>query len=640
MEGYSVLITIGVAVFVILGSLLLVTRFYKQVEQGKAIIINTLRAEPIVTFTGSIVLPVIHRAETMDLSVKTIEIDRRGKEGLICMDNIRADINVTFFVRVNKTTQSVLQVAQSIGTARASDPRTLSELFTAKFAEALKTAGKRFNFADLYSSRLEFRDKIVEAIDTNLNGFVLDDVAIDYLEQTPLSALDANNIMDAEGIKKITELTVIQNVMTNELRQKEKMEIGSQNLTSKEALFRFEQREKEAEAKKDKEVVAAQARESEEGKRIALEEANRTLILQKQKEQESEIAEQVKMRAIGVADRNKQKELVRETEGVEQSRAEAQVARERVIANAVLAKDREIEEKKKEIATVIAGRVSVEKSIAVEEEATKDIRVVAEANRARDAVRIGAEGEAQKDMIKRVKAAEAGEESAKHEARQRLVLADADLEAADRTARSKIRLAEGIQAEEAARGLADVRVREAQATVSEKQGLIDAHVSLEKGKAEAGAMREKMVAEASGIKEKADSMKQFDEATRGHEEFRLRLDKERAVELATIANRVQIAQAQAEVMGKAMTNAKVQIVGGDGQFFERFVKALSLGQQVETAIETSPTLNTLAMDAMTRPAGDDSIKSLITQLGGGEGVREKLAELVARQKAKGERPGT
>ncbi len=637
MEGYSVLIAVGIAIFVILGSLLLVTRFYKQVEQGKAIIINTLRAEPVVTFTGSIVLPVIHRAETMDLSVKTIEIDRRGKEGLICMDNIRADINVTFFVRVNKTTQSVLQVAQSIGTARASDPKTLSELFTAKFAEALKTAGKRFNFADLYSSRLEFRDKIVEAIDTNLNGFVLDDVAIDYLEQTPLAALDSNNIMDAEGIKKITELTVIQNVLTNELRQREKMEIGSQNLTSKEALYRFEQREREAEAKKDKEVTVAQARESEEGKRIAIEEQNRTLILVKQKEQEQEIAEQVKMRAIGVAERNKQKELVRETEGVEQSRAEAQVARERVVANAVLAKDREIEEKKKEIATVIAGRVSVEKSIAVEEEATKDIRVVAEANRSRDAVRIGAEGEAQKDMIRRVKAAEAGEESAKHEARQRLVLADADLEAADRTARSKIRLAEGVQAEEAARGLAEVRVREAQALVSEKQGLIDAHVSLEKGKADAGAMREKMVAEASGIKQKADSMKLFDAATRGHEEFRLRLEKERVVELASIANRVQIAQAQADVMGKAMQNAKVQIVGGDGQFFDRFVKAMSLGQQVETAMETSPTIHALATDVMTRP-GNDTVQQLLAQLGGGEGVREKLAELVARQKAKGERP--
>jgi uncharacterized membrane protein YqiK len=65
----------------------------------------------------------MHRAEVMDISVKTIEIDRRGKEGLICKDNIRADIKVTFFVRVNKTTEDVLKVAQSIGCVRASDQK-------------------------------------------------------------------------------------------------------------------------------------------------------------------------------------------------------------------------------------------------------------------------------------------------------------------------------------------------------------------------------------------------------------------------------------------------------------------------------------------------------------------------------------
>ena len=111
----------------------------------------------------------------MDLSVKTIEIDRRGKEGLICNDNIRADINVTFFVRVNKTRDDVLKVAQSIGCVRASDPKTLEELFTAKFAEALKTVGKHFKFEELYTKRDDFKDKIIKVIGKDLNGFILDD---------------------------------------------------------------------------------------------------------------------------------------------------------------------------------------------------------------------------------------------------------------------------------------------------------------------------------------------------------------------------------------------------------------------------------------------------------------------------------
>lgn len=89
-----------------------------------------------VTFTGQVVLPVLHKAEVMDISVKAIEITRTGKDGLICRDNIRADIRITFFVKVNKTVEDVIKVAQAVGTARASDRDTLQGLFHAKFSEA------------------------------------------------------------------------------------------------------------------------------------------------------------------------------------------------------------------------------------------------------------------------------------------------------------------------------------------------------------------------------------------------------------------------------------------------------------------------------------------------------------------------
>ncbi|MBC7172561.1 MAG: hypothetical protein H5U40_09055, partial [Polyangiaceae bacterium] len=200
-----------------IGFLALLARFYRQVPQGQALIATKMRGEPVVTFTGSIVIPIINRAEYMDISVKTIEIDRRGKEGLICQDNIRADIKVRFFVRVNKTADDVLKVAQSLGTTRASDQHTIEQLFAAKFSEALKTVGKRLDFESLYQERESFREQIKEIIGRDLNGFVLDDAAIDYLEQTPLEHMDPQNILDAQGIRKITEITARQSVETNEL---------------------------------------------------------------------------------------------------------------------------------------------------------------------------------------------------------------------------------------------------------------------------------------------------------------------------------------------------------------------------------------------------------------------------------------
>ncbi len=108
----------AILVFFVLGVAVMIARFYRKVDQGRALIINKMRAEPEVTFTGGTVLPIIHRAEIMDISVKTIELDRRGQDGLICADNIRADIKVTFFVRVNKTEDDVLKVAQALGCTR------------------------------------------------------------------------------------------------------------------------------------------------------------------------------------------------------------------------------------------------------------------------------------------------------------------------------------------------------------------------------------------------------------------------------------------------------------------------------------------------------------------------------------------
>ncbi len=178
--------------------LLTFSRLFRKVEQGKALIVSKTRRVD-VTFTGQVVLPVLHKAEMMDISVKAIEITRSGRDGLICRDNIRADIRISFFVRVNKTAQDVIKVAQAVGTARASDQSTLQELFHAKFSEALKTVGKQMDFTDLYTKREELRFQIIELIGVDLNGYHLEDAAIDYLEQTPLAQLDPSNVLDAQA---------------------------------------------------------------------------------------------------------------------------------------------------------------------------------------------------------------------------------------------------------------------------------------------------------------------------------------------------------------------------------------------------------------------------------------------------------
>ena len=629
------LLVVAVAlVVVVLGVLALLARFYRQVDQGKALIVNTLKSDPLVTFTGAVVYPIIHRAEVMDISVKTIEIDRRGKEGLICKDNIRADIKVTFFVRVNKTQEDVLKVAQSIGCTRASDQATVEGLFEAKFAEALKTVGKRLNFEDLYKERDHFKDAIIEVIGKDLNGFVMDDCAIDYLEQTPIDSLDKDNIMDAEGIRKITDLTVAQNVKTNELRQKERMEKGAQDLLADEALFRFEQKRSEAETNKNKEIAVSRAQRENEAARVANDEHKRTVLAQEKNAEEMQVAQQQRERGVLIALKNKEREVAVETERVARAQQLEAANRESDVLAQKITREAEIERQRREIADAVRARIAVEKTVAEEEERIKDVRALADANRKREAAKIGAEAEAAQHLVKQVKAAEAAEEVAKSNARQRLVSADAELEAADRVARAKVRLAEGVQAETAAEGLAEVRVREAAATAIERQGLVEAKVQLEKmnaeaqgteaqgvarakvreadaralelqGLAEAQAIRAKMSAEAQGIAEKAEAMKALDAVSRQHEEFRLQLEQQKVISLESIRAKKDVAGVQAEVLRAAFEHAKINIVGGDGQFFERFMRAVTVGQSIDGAVEQSDTLKAI-LSQVTAPPTPES----------------------------------
>ena len=61
----------------------------------------------------------------------------------------------------------------------------------------------------------------------------------------------------------------------------------------------------------------------------------------------------------------------------------------------------------------------------------------------------------------------------------------------------------------------------------------------------------KASAEAKGITEKAEAMKLSHDAAREHEEFKLRLSKERDVDLATIQTQAHIASSQASVVSEA-----------------------------------------------------------------------------------------
>ncbi|MCQ4166034.1 hypothetical protein [Tahibacter harae] len=662
----TLIVVVVLVALAVLALMAVVAKFYQKVDQGRAMIVNTMRAEPEVTFTGRLVIPVLHRREVMDISLKTIEIERMGKEGLICKDNMRADIKVKFFVRVNKTREDVLRVAQGIGCERASNQATLEDLFSAKFSEALKTVGKAMDFVDLYEARDRFRDQIVRQIGDELSGYVLEDAAIDYLEQTPLEKLDPHNILDAQGIKKITELTAEQNVFTNELRRNEEMRIKKKDVETAEAVLELERQKAHAEANQQREIAITRAREEAEAAKVASEERAKAEAARLLAEQQIAVQTENMKREAEVAEKNRQRAVAIEEEKVTRARELEVVDREREVTLQRIEKEKAVEVQKKAIADVIRERIVVERTVAEQEEEIKNLRTLSEAERTKKSTIVLAEGQAEEKFITEVKTALADEQRAKHKASEELTMAEARLAIASKTAEGKKREAEGVEALAAASGLAAAKVALAKADADEKAGMVSAKVQiaeadaiskqgaataealrlkleaeasgkLKYGEAEAAAIAARFAAEAGGLKDKFEAMQAMSADTRAHEEQRMQLDYAHAQRLKSIEANQAIAREQAEVLSKALGAAKIEIVGGDGEYFERFMRSLSLGKAIDGTVDKSDLLSTALAE---HKAGKRDLiadaRELIAALGGADAVRDlSIAGLMQKLTASG-----
>lgn len=633
-------VLIGVVVVVFLFAGLISLLCIRKIQPGQAGV-TTGFGGLRVSFDYMLRFPMLQNYHVVDISVKKLEISRKGKDGLVCKDNIRADITVAFYIRVDAAEESVRKVAQMLTPERVSDPEKLRELFEAKFSEALKTAGKQMEFHELFTERIKFRDNIQNTIGKDLDGFLLQDVAIDYLEQTPLDQHDPSNVLDAEGIKKITEITQRERVVANEHTQRAQVQVEKENADADIAKREQKRRNEEDTARQQRAIMEVKANEEAEARKVI--EARRMEVEAKRLETEESIRLRTEdmNRAVQEREFTVKKERQRLDQEAVQEGEEARVRRERSVGMAEMDKETKLAEVAVEVQRKKATVVAEEKAVVQQEEEKRNIEARMTAERVREVTLIEAEMNAKKDQVQRVVAADAAKEAERHlaeaekikvitaaeaqreaatrDAERLQVLADAEAKAAEKKRHALEQEALAIAAKEAAAGLAEAKVITAKAEAKKSEavaikefGLAEAEVTKAKGdvhaevtqsqaEAEAEGVKEremaaaagieaKGLAEAKAIEEKAKAMKLLHESGQQHEEFRLRLAKERDVELASINIQRDIAQAHSTLVGEALKHANIDIVGGENDFFEKVVRAVGNGKSVDRLVNHSAAL--------------------------------------------------
>lgn len=434
---YQILIIAGIilAALIVMGTI--VARLYKRSSKEVSFVRTGFGGEKVILGGGAIVLPVLHEVIPVNMNTLRLEVKRAADQALITRDRMRVDVMAEFYVRVKPTEESIATAAQTLG-QKTMSPQELKDLVEGKFVDSLRSVAAEMAMEELHEKRVDFVQKVQQVVSEDLfkNGLELETVSLTGLDQTSFKFFNPQNAFDAEGLTKLTETIEDRRKKRNDIEQDADLAIRTKNLQAEQARLQILREEEYAKMQQEREISirkaeqmseiatqeASKKREAEEAQIAAEREVDLKRItaardVENQNIQKSQIIQQAQVeqkktielaeqdRAIAIAEKSRAESEAKAL--ADQARAQAVKAEEEVIT----VRETQRAERVKAVELVAAKQAAETDAISITVAAAASKQAAADDA---EAVRIGAEAEAEKVRLK-----------AKGEADAKILLAEA-----------------------------------------------------------------------------------------------------------------------------------------------------------------------------------------------------------------------
>ena len=560
------LLGVGVACLIIAAVAAVITKLYRKASANMAFVITGGRGANVIVDGGSVVIPVLHHVTPVSLETMRLNVERRGPHALITKDNLRVDLSAEFYIKVQANRDDILQAARSLG-GRSVQPDGVSELVQEKLVSALRTVAATKELVELHAKRDEFASAVQAILthDLSSNGLTLESVTISSLDQTDPTQLMERNVFDAQGLRKIAEITQRAKVERNEIEQESQQQIVQKNVMTRKQVLDMERDQAEFEAEQKSKVANVQAaREREVAEfRLAQDEAVARRDIEKM--QAIETTEVQRTLAVEQAQIAKQIALVAKSKEQET----AQILKRQAVEVAERAKEVAVAEKEQERAAAQAQVLAAEAEREKAKQSVTTVMVTSEAER-----------EAQKKLI-----------AAQNEVKQKQIR---DQTEADVMAYMQVKEAEGQRQAAQMQYEAKLRLAEADSQSAAKRAEGERAVKM----VDVNVEREKVNVESAKVEVERTSLanrSEFEEAALKFELEKLRIEADKQVRIAA-----------AQALSGMLANAKMQIFADPetmARMSEQFMRAASLGNSVDGLLKTMP------------PQGQELLAKLASTLG-------------------------
>ncbi|MFT3789143.1 MAG: SPFH domain-containing protein [Tepidisphaeraceae bacterium] len=542
---------VGAFVVLVTAALTAYMKLYRKSAANMAYVRTGQGGARVILDKGMMVIPVVHQLIPVSLETMRLNVERRGPHALITKDNLRVDLSAEFYIKVQANDEDIIQAARSLG-SKNSDAEGVSELVQEKLVMRLRTVAATKDLVELHSKRDEFASSVQEIVihDLKHNGLTLESVTISALDQTDPAQLQERNVFDAQGLRKIAEITQKAKVERNHIEQLSMEQIVAKNVETKKKVLDMERAQAEFEAEQRAKVATVQAQRQREVAefKLAQDEAVARRDIEKNKAVETaEVERQLAVEAAGVA---KQVALVAKHK--EQETANIDKLRAVEVANRL--KEIAIAEKEQERAAAQALVLGAEADREKAKQSVTTVQIEAEAAREASKKLIAAQQAINEKKLRDQTEAEVA-------AFMAVKKAEAEKQAAELLYQAKLRLAEAEAASAARKAEGDKALK-----------TVDVDVERERVKVE----QARVEVERQSLANKSE----FEEAALKFELEKLRIEAEKEFRIKS-----------AEAMASMMSKVQMQIFGDPttmAKMSEQFMRAASLGTAMDGLSRTMP----------------------------------------------------
>ncbi len=584
------LLGIGCVVMFFASVMAVIKNLYRKASANMAFVRTGMGGVRVIRDGGTIVLPVVHHVIPVSLETMRLNVERRGPHALITRDNLRVDLSAEFYIKVDANADHILQAARSLG-GRNVQPDAVSELVQEKLVSALRTVAATKELVELHAKRDEFASAVQEIVTHDLasNGLTLESVTISALDQTDPAALQERNVFDAQGLRKIAEITQKARIERNIIEREAERAVAEKNVFTSKKILDLQRDQAEFEAEQKMKVANVRAAREREVAAFKIEQDEAVARREIEKTQAVETTEVQRSLAVEQANIARKVALIAKLREQETS----EIQKKQAVEVADRAKEVAVAQKEQERAAAQAGVLLAESEREAAKQKVITVQVTSEADREAGKKLIAA-----KQLIQENKMRE--ETVADVQAYTAVKKAEAERQAADLQYQAKLKLAEG----------------DAQSAVKRAEGeraikMVDVNVE-----------RERVNVEQARVEVERQSLsnkQEFEDAALKFELEKLRIDADRDV-------RVQAAQA----MGTMFEKAQMQIFADPAtmaSMAQQFMKAASIGNSIDGLLRTLPSQGqellgkvTSALVTQLSPRTDDGVSPGLAGTGTGNGA--------------------